>query len=511
MNFIGMLISPFTYGKYPPSDISPLLQPQIHVDPFNHQSIKFNAQSSIPLNQQQQIDAQHPQNLLTAEKFFGNQANQTNLFPPPIFQLQNFAQNSQSQHATQIPNFNNTCRNNLNNPPFISQHHSHHSERTQTHGERPQTPQNRPKLQNVSTINNNGHPYNCHFGSPPRQNYEIYSQTRSAKKGDKDFNLIHYDKSFVSTYEISPINFKSQLQMEYNHSSFPNVPDRTKISFQYGRDLANQFFYNHLSKNQYNLTNKCSEKSKMLESSRNAIYERLKRVVKQSFKGLNVNLMSYGSWNTGQLIPSSDIDQCIQGFDSIDRKNVIKILETIDNNLRLFKWITEIKSIYTASIPVLKIEACAGIPFESFHSDVGNIEKLTEKFLGNFNESNINLLNPEISKEYKEINIKVDVSVETFDDFTSRGVNVGLRTTKYIEQALSFQPNIQYNIVLVLKQWLNELGYLNAYKGGQSSYGLCLLVIAYLDFFKSNLKKACVGELFMKFLEFYGCEFNPIK
>ena len=155
--------------------------------------------------------------------------------------------------------------------------------------------------ENISTINSNGQPYgNCQiFGSPPRQNYEIYSQTRSAKKGDKDFNLVHYDKSFVSPNEVSPINFKSQLQMEYNHFSFPNVPDRTKISFQNGRDLANQFFYNHLSKNLYTLTNKCAEKSKMLESSRNAIYERLKRVIKQSFNGLNVSLMSYGSWNTG--------------------------------------------------------------------------------------------------------------------------------------------------------------------------------------------------------------------
>jgi DNA polymerase sigma len=104
-----------------------------------------------------------------------------------------------------------------------------------------------------------------------------------------------------------------------------------------------------------NLCYKLNEHARSLENSRCGVYERLKRIIRQSFNGLEVGVMSYGSWNTGLLIPSSDIDLCITGFAGIDRQGVIKILETIENNLRLFKWVLDIKPIYTATIPVLKI------------------------------------------------------------------------------------------------------------------------------------------------------------
>lgn len=212
------------------------------------------------------------------------------------------------------------------------------------------------------------------------------------------------------------------------------MPDRTQISYSHAKEIASQFFNNHLRRNINNLNYKLTEQAKALEPSRITVYERLKRVIRQSFISHNFGLISYGSWNTGLLIPNSDIDLCIQGFDVIDRQGVVRILETIENNLRLFKWVLDIKPIYTANIPVLKIECSAAIAFESFDSGVSNIEELVKKFIGENNDR----LNMKIKKDVENKIIKVDVSVENIDFSTN--CNVGLRTTEYIQQSLNHYP-----------------------------------------------------------------------
>lgn len=215
--------------------------------------------------------------------------------------------------------------------------------------------------------------------------------------------------------------------------------------------------------------------------------------------------MSYGSWNTGLLIPDSDIDLCIQGFEGVDRQGVIKILETIENNLRLFKWIKTIKPIYTATLPIIKIEACASIEFESFDVGVSNIgsEDIIKRFTTVNDENTKNLLNPKVKSD---IIIHVDLSVEHFDDY--RSCNVGLRTTNYIIQSIAYYDGLR-EIAIMIKLWLSNLGLNCGYKGGLNSYAICLMIISYFEYIKSIDMNHCTGTLLYKFLEFYGKEFDP--
>ena len=203
--------------------------------------------------------------------------------------------------------------------------------------------------------------------------------------------------------------------------------------------------------------------------------------------------MSYGSWNTGLLIPSSDIDLCIQGFEGIDRQGVIKILETIENNLRLFKWIVKIKPIYSATLPIIKIEACASIEFEAVDTGVSNIssEDILKRFTSVNDESIKNLLNPKVKND---IVVHVDLSVEHFDDYRS-ACNVGLRTTNYIKQSIAYYNGLR-ELAIIIKLWLSNLGLNCAYKGGLNSYALCLMVISYIEHIKAYDSEACIGSLF---------------
>lgn len=115
------------------------------------------------------------------------------------------------------------------------------------------------------------------------------------------------------------------------------------------------FFKNYLNYN----TNECISRIKTSvnasEPLRITSFKRVRNIITQSSKSIKSSIILYGSWATGLMTESSDIDICIKRFEIIDRIELKSMLETLEQNFRCFRWVTDVKGIYTAMVPVLKL------------------------------------------------------------------------------------------------------------------------------------------------------------
>lgn len=91
-------------------------------------------------------------------------------------------------------------------------------------------------------------------------------------------HLINQNHIITMTLPSNPKNYYNYRYQNIPNKIF-NVPDRTQIDLIDAKEVANEFFMNHLQRNINNLCFNLNEHSKSLESSRTAIYERLKKVI----------------------------------------------------------------------------------------------------------------------------------------------------------------------------------------------------------------------------------------
>jgi hypothetical protein len=85
------------------------------------------------------------------------------------------------------------------------------------------------------------------------------------------------------------------------------------------------------------------------------VYDRIKQVIQGTFNDDLVDLYIYGSSATGLMIPSSDVDICVSASLEIEKDQALLFLDNICDNLRLFKWVQNLKFIKGASLPVIKL------------------------------------------------------------------------------------------------------------------------------------------------------------
>ena len=89
--------------------------------------------------------------------------------------------------------------------------------------------------------------------------------------------IINNNNIITMTLPMNPRNYYN-----YRYQNIPNknlnVPDRTQINIIDAKEVANEFFMNHLKRNVNNLCFNLNEYSKSLEDSRKAVFERLKKV-----------------------------------------------------------------------------------------------------------------------------------------------------------------------------------------------------------------------------------------
>ena len=148
-------------------------------------------------------------------------------------------------------------------------------------------------------------------------------------------------------------------KIDQNEKNLKKRKNTMKVKSHLSEKLALRqgklFFYTVLDNDVKLFISKINQKEMNKEVYRMATYQRFMHVVQQSFKNVTVSLAPFGSWATKMLTPNSDIDLCICGFERFDRQAMVSVLETVERNLKQFGWVEEIKPIYTAKIPVMKV------------------------------------------------------------------------------------------------------------------------------------------------------------
>lgn len=193
------------------------------------------------------------------------------------------------------------------------------------------------------------------------------------------------------------------------------------------------------------------------------IYELIDRV-RQVLEGLRpkgqVCIEIYGSFQTGLRLGWSDVDLLVNSkFDSSSDT----ILEELNNQLANASFIVKRFFIPTASFPVLKLTS---------------------------------------SDEFKAV--KLDVTV-------SDPRHLGLQCAALVSTYLMAFPPLA-SLVLVVKQLLYNAGMNDSYEGGLSSYGVILMIVAFLQYLEFKVQFGSqhfsLGRLLKDLLKFYGGEFD---
>ncbi|KAE9553851.1 hypothetical protein FO519_002939 [Halicephalobus sp. NKZ332] len=127
---------------------------------------------------------------------------------------------------------------------------------------------------------------------------------------------------------------------------------------------------------------------------------------------------------------------------------------------------------------------------------------------------NVNVLDrahvPIIKLVDRDTGINIDISFNTVR---------AQHAVEYIRQMRSYYPVLEL-LTLLLKQFLAARQLNHAFTGGLSSYGLVLMIIHFmLRKYKSeflfkkieDLENGVLGDFFLKFLQYYGNEFDPMR
>eukprot|EP01017_Pseudomicrothorax_dubius_P029099 TRINITY_DN3505_c0_g1_i4.p1 TRINITY_DN3505_c0_g1~~TRINITY_DN3505_c0_g1_i4.p1 ORF type:complete len:248 (-),score=14.89 TRINITY_DN3505_c0_g1_i4:83-826(-) len=118
------------------------------------------------------------------------------------------------------------------------------------------------------------------------------------------------------------------------------------------------------------------------------------------------------------------------------------------------------------------------------------------------------------------------LKVTTTKDFLGKRLDItiqdarhnGIKCVSVVHHFLSSYETLK-PLLLVLKHLLSTISLNDTYKGGLNSYGLLLLIVAYLQMnyittFPCNVRKIegqVLGYILLEFLRFYGIEFDNQK
>jgi DNA polymerase sigma len=200
-------------------------------------------------------------------------------------------------------------------------------------------------------------------------------------------------------------------------------------------------------------------------------------------------LINYGSYETKLNIEISDIDVhikfCKKKSNNIKFENQYQVLSLIYNKLNEKKddfELLSLNAIYTASVPVLKINC--------------NLQKIipSQKIKEIKNNYGLN-----IEEEILQLNF--DFTFTEVNNLNEAIMIPCIEIISYIKKIMSNYKEIK-PLILLLKRYMKINKLNSSYTGGLSSYSLFLLVYAFVkfNFFPGNN----LGQYLLGFLEFYS-------
>ena len=344
------------------------------------------------------------------------------------------------------------------------------------------------------------------------QNKNLSPETKNIANQNinKDNNNKSYSPSYSQSTKNSFSNNNSPVfqnkQNDYSYKSNNNYNNNINNYFisnynNYGQKIyqKNYFYQNtlfnpltYISNSLNQFSNEIKENTKnvnynkeLLSKYRIKYIEEIKLIITSILKNNNNNfsISQYGSYISGLSIENSDVDIMIKLYDKSNVNDIISILirEFTNKDNKIF--FSKINPIYTASVPVIKLEC------EIYDSITDN--KIKDYFMNNY------------IYNYSEIQkLKFDITFFEIDEKEKNNKLPSEKILDFIHENIILYPSI-IDIIYIMKRYIQAEKLNLSYKGGISSYSLFLLILSYVKANKNNLKIP-IGTLFIEFLTFYA-------
>ena len=324
---------------------------------------------------------------------------------------------------------------------------------------------------------------------------------------DNSYNKLKYKNqslSFQTQKEEILENSNSSIEPSSNNNFLvgSNLPHFTSFNFRSnkkGRNYRNKHNnnnnispYNFISNKIIEFSNEIRDNTIKVNTNKGILGKAREKYIKKIYEIVNIFLINekieflcsfYGSSVSGLSIENSDIDIMVKLKENKDEKDYVhKIMNILVENFKKnnINYITNIMPIFSASVPVIKLE-CNLCNDESFSNDINNLMKKCD------------LSYNDVTKLFFDItffvveNEKIKIPSELMID--------------YIKESTMIYPQI-IDIIYIMKRFLFNRKLNKSYQGGISSYSLFLLTLAFIKSFK-NKYELPIGSLLIEYLNYY--------
>ena len=118
--------------------------------------------------------------------------------------------------------------------------------------------------------------------------------------------------------------------------------------------MLEDYFYKVFDRHIFEHTSAIASKIDSFATERSFVHNRIEEIAKTELNCERIVVKVFGSLKTGLALESSDMDMAITGLEITDRQTLIEDMHTLTEALDSWDLVKEIKSIETASIPVIK-------------------------------------------------------------------------------------------------------------------------------------------------------------
>ena len=311
----------------------------------------------------------------------------------------------------------------------------------------------------------------------------------------------------------SPINNKLQKNNDFGISFFSQ-----NIKSSESTDNNNFFFlenlHNNILKNKIKVDNILENLSKY----KNYCIEKIKKIIINTYNNdlNNYSIELYGSFKTGLMIETSDIDIKIK-INDLSKKDFEKYFFILNNKLEDEKKFETITPIITAKVPIIKLL----INIEKFINNEEELEKDFIKFKQStefknylFDKKELLELKVDITFIKNINNLEVmnriqnnKMNLNLLNNFQHNNFDNEISSISYINMQLKEYPEIK-PILRLLKRYFYNKKMNSSFEGGLSSYNLFLLILSYSKYQKiynlNSDKTINLGYFLIQFLQFFS-------
>ena len=321
---------------------------------------------------------------------------------------------------------------------------------------------------------------NDSFISPKKQKYNLNNNSPNQNKQNIYKFKSHHNHN-MNTFKKNIYNNYNKFE-QINNNSYQNIFSPYSLISNSICQLTKEINENTKSVNYHKET---------LLKYRIQYIEKLISIITSilNHNKINFSIEKYGSFVSGLSIENSDIDLMIKIYsnessnDNVNINDVISILMKEFNNEENQNFFTKINPIYTASVPVIKLET-------DIYDSIKD-ENIKNYFINNY------------KYDLEEIKtLKFDI---TFFEINEKDKDKKLpseQILEFIKENINLYPCI-IDIIYIMKRYIQAQKLNLSYKGGISSYSLFLLILSFIKANKDNLKVP-IGILLIEFINFYS-------